>query len=180
MKNNKKINELDTLILDGLQHLESVTANVYGADKIIEELENNYREFSGLAHYNEPLSYDYYEAVREDLKEAIKEHMGYTGQTMDELDSEELKELMQIEDSVTGNASGSYTMNSATSREYVQGNEDLQNEAVEYFGLDFSSVADNLHNWEYWDVSIRIMVLSNIIDEVIEELRQEGENDEDR
>lgn len=74
-------------------------------------------------------------------------------------------------DSVTGNASGSYTFSRLQAREYVIGNMDLLNEAIETFCVDAETVADKFlsENWEYFDVTIRCYVLSEAIENAVDE-----------
>lgn len=109
------------------------------------------------------MKYDYREAMREDVKNALEE-METTGKTQDEIYDE-----LWIDDSVTGNASGSYTFNSFKAREYVAGNEDLLVEALEEFGADEGQYKKALIDAEYADVTIRCYLLAEVLDEVYEE-----------
>lgn len=109
------------------------------------------------------MKYDYREAMMEDVKNALEE-METTGKTEDEIYDE-----LWIDDSVTGNASGSYTFNSFKAGENVAGNEDLLVEALEEFGADDSEYKKALMDAEYADVTIRCYLLAEVLSEVLEE-----------
>ena len=119
--------------------------------------------------------YNYKEVMKNDVLEAIKEHMEYENVSVEDLDIDTLKDYLWTDDSVTGNGSGSYTMNSALSKEYVLDNEDLQVEMIKefaQFGLDIQDIAKHLHDYEYWDVSIRCYLLGEVLEDVLKELQQ--------
>ena len=88
-------------------------------------------------------------------------------------------------DSVTGNASGSYTCNSNVAQEYVLDNIDLLNDAVNDGFIDRDTVAIKFLNedWEYFDVTIRCFLLWEAISKALDELENEGklvfDNEED-
>lgn len=65
--------------------------------------------------------YNYREAIKSDIREYIKDNVNTNEFTPDEL-QEYLEEQLWVNDSVTGNASGSYTFNRWEAREYVQDN----------------------------------------------------------
>jgi hypothetical protein len=110
------------------------------------------------------MKYDYREAMREDVKNALEE-IDTTGKTEDEIYDE-----LFIDDSVTGNASGSYTFNSFKAREYVTGNEDLLVEALEEFGAGDGEYKKALTDAEYADVTIRCYLLYEVLTDVLEEI----------
>ncbi len=89
-------------------------------------------------------TYDYNEAITEDIKEYIKNEIDLTEYT-DDRDGLEtfLSDELWTVDSVTGNASGSYTFNRYTAKEYLDGNE------VVWYGflyIDFQpSTANSLY-----------------------------------
>lgn len=123
--------------------------------------------------------YDYFEAVKEDVLQAIRDN--YTSKEIaeklhEDRDSflEHLNDDLWIDDRVTGNGSGSYTFNSYKASENLVGNYDLVREVVDEFGIEASTVAEHIDDPEYWDVSIRCFYLYSAIDEVLDEL----ENDE--
>jgi hypothetical protein len=81
-----------------------------------------------------------------------------------------------VEDSVTGNASGSYTFNRWTAKEYVADNMELLKDALDEFCTESRTIAEHFLNedWEYFDVSIRCYLLGSVISEVLDEL-EDGE-----
>ena len=69
--------------------------------------------------------YDYLEAVKEDVKNYIEENdIKVTSENRDELE-EQLNDDLFCDDSVTGNASGSYTFNTWQAEENLCHNLDL-------------------------------------------------------
>ena len=63
--------------------------------------------------------YNYYEAVKEDVLNYIKKEVDMNGMDLDEL-KERLYEDLINNDSVTGNASGSYTLCRSEAQKYVE------------------------------------------------------------
>lgn len=126
-------------------------------------------------------NYNYYEEVKEDVKNYINNEIDFS----DFDDLEELEQYLNDElwtvDSVTGNASGSYTFNRFQAQEYVLNNIDVLAEALEEFGTDAETIANKFlsEDWEYFDVTIRCYVLSGCIAEALEDIEeeQEGENE---
>lgn len=126
--------------------------------------------------------YDYNEAMKEDILEYIRENYTQeeiTDNLLTDRDGweEDLQDSLWVEDSVTGNASGSYTFNSWTAKEYVTNNMDLLKEALDEFCTDSHTIAENFLNedWEYFDVSIRCYLLSSALSEALDELEEDGE-----
>jgi hypothetical protein len=122
--------------------------------------------------------YDYREAVKNDVIEYIKNEVNleeYRGRK-DELE-EFLNEELWTVDSVTGNASGSYTFNTYKAEENICHNLDLLGEALTEFG----SGADYLitHGAEAADVTIRCYLLGEAIAEALEEFEDELEDEEE-
>lgn len=138
------------------------------------------------------LEYDYVENVKEDVKDFLEENPPYIKDYADCIKCEkvsdngdceyffedlcDLKEDLNndlwINDSVTGNGSGSYTFNSNEAKEYFLSGgmeilKDVVNEGfltpeefVEYFTTE---------NWESLDVTCRCFVLYTAIDEAVDE-----------
>lgn len=79
---------------------------------------------------------------------------------------EKINEDMWIADSVTGNASGSYTFNTWKARCNLWNNEDI----IEEVTKEFEIPPEKASNPEFMDVSIRCYLLYGAITEVIEEL----------
>jgi len=111
---------------------------------------------------------------------------------MEDRDSfeQELNDSLWIDDSVTGNASGSYTFNSYQAREYVLADMDTVREALQEFCVDAETIGEKFLNedWEYLDVTARCYVLGSAISEALDNLQydvddwkeeQEAEAEED-
>ena len=111
--------------------------------------------------------YNYRKSVLEDVREYIsnnytREELKELADDLDEL-SEKLNDEMWTADSVTGNASGSYTFNAWQAEENLCHNLDLTQEVGREFGeLDMT-------NPESCDVSIRCYYLGECINEVLNE-----------
>ena len=116
-------------------------------------------------------TYNYLEAMKQDIKEYIEENINVTDYETKEDLEEYLNDSLWTEDSVTGNASGSYTFNRATAKKYVDENKDLVNDMMEEFDCK-----DKVANWwiennyEAIDVSIRCYFLGQAISEVLEKI----------
>lgn len=118
--------------------------------------------------------YDYEEVVREDAMTALADWDGA-------IDRDKILEYLEDCDSVTGNASGSYWCNSYRAKECVFGDnnsEDYIREIINDYGMEGYEVAEHIFDWEYWDVMIRIHVLHEIIDDIVDDLSET--NDDDR
>ena len=114
--------------------------------------------------------YDYREAVSEDIREYLKNQgIVVTTANREELE-DNLRDDLMNEDSVTGNASGSYTCNSYLAEEYIAHNWDLLGEALENFGCDGSSIKKGA---EWCDVTIRCYLLSSAISEALKEIEDD-------
>lgn len=126
--------------------------------------------------------YNYKEAVSEDIRQWLKWHEEFkndhadedgvwlTEDTKDEI-AEELNDTLWVEDSVTGNGSGSYTFNAWQAEENLCHNLDLLGEALEEFGCSPDYMAKN--GPEACDVTIRCYLLPQCIDEVLDEILDE-------
>ena len=117
------------------------------------------------------MAYNYLEELKSDVRNYIKEVASdyMDCEDMDEL-RDELYDNLWSEDSVTGNGSGSYTFNREKAKEYVSDNLDLMVEA--YKDLDsIESLVDDLEalDFETIDVTIRCYMLSQALDEVLED-----------
>ena len=112
--------------------------------------------------------YDYMACLCEDIKAYIQQ---------EEIDiheddiEETLNDRLWCEDSVTGNASGSYTFNAWAAEENICYNLDLLAEACSKFGSDASKLLSE--GAEACDVTIRCYLLSSAVAQVIEELKNE-------
>ena len=122
--------------------------------------------------------YNYLEAVTADAKQAILENLKYWEfSDRDELENKANDDLW-IDDSVTGNGSGSYTFNREAAKEYVTRSDDGMDtlrDAVCDFDCEHEAFSAFLEeNWEYLDVTIRCYLLSQAISAAIDELEEEG------
>lgn len=116
--------------------------------------------------------YDYMEAMTEDIKEYIKNEVTLSDYSdRDELE-EYLHDTLWTEDSVTGNASGSYTFNTYKAEEYICHNLDLLEEACEEFGCVEKALKEGA---EWCDVTIRCYLLGQAIAEVLDDMEEELE-----
>lgn len=119
------------------------------------------------------MDYNYREAMRNDINNAINEKEQWFGKTIKETyDSKEeafdqLYDDMWVDDSVTGNASGSYTFNSYKAEEYICHNLDLLEEAMSEFGCEDANALEKGAEW--CDVTIRCYLLGEVLREVLEE-----------
>jgi hypothetical protein len=125
--------------------------------------------------------YDYEMVMNADIRDYIREN--YTEDEMREKLEDrdewemELNDDMWISDGVTGNASGSYTFNTWTAREYVTDNTETLQEALREFCEDAESIAEHFLNddWEYFDVTIRCYLLGQVLHSVLDEIEEEME-----
>lgn len=121
--------------------------------------------------------YNYLEAMKEDVREAINDRYDLSDWTEDREGFEDkLSDDLFTDDGVTGNASGSYTFNSARAREYVLGNMDACLEAIREFCIEPETIAEKFlsENWEWFDVTIRCCLVGQAINEVLDELEESG------
>ena len=122
----------------------------------------------------------YLEQIKEDIMEAIKSEysMDEIMEKMENRDSfeEELNDLLWTDDSVTGNGSGSYTMNRAKAQEFVLADIETVQEALQEFCVEADTIAKKFleSDWEYFDVTARCYVLSMGISEVLDEIEKEA------
>lgn len=119
--------------------------------------------------------YNYFEAVKNDVLDYIKENeIKVTTSNKDEL-AEQLHDDLWANDSVTGNGSGSYFFNTWKAEEALCHNLDLLGEACEEFG----STADLLKDGaEACDVTIRCYLLPQAISEALDELEEDDEDED--
>lgn len=121
--------------------------------------------------------YDYREAMTEDVKEWIKQNIDLTEWTEDREGLEQqLNDDLWIEDSITGNASGSYYCNSYKAEESIAHNWNLLNEALDEFEQNNINVIEKGAEWA--DVTIRCYLLGFVISDVLDEMEENGDFDE--
>lgn len=119
--------------------------------------------------------YDYREAMADDIRAYIEEEYSKEEITerlaTDRDDWEtELYDDMMVADSITGNASGSYTFNAWRAEENICHNLDLLGEAVEEFGYGGDVLKDGA---EACDVIIRCYLLGEVLNSVLDEMEEE-------
>ena len=100
------------------------------------------------------MKYNYYEAVKNDAREYIKEN------NLQDKSQDKLYDELFLADSVTGNASGSYTFSTYQAEENICHNHDLLKEAQEAFGYLPTEYISKGAEWA--DVTIRCYVLGQI------------------
>lgn len=124
------------------------------------------------------MKYNYLKAVTADAKQAILENLD----NWDFTDREELEEKtndeLWVDDSVTGNGSGSYTFDREAAKEYVTISDDgldTLRDAVREFDCEHRAFTAFLgDDWEYLDVTIRCYLLGCAISAALDELEEEG------
>ena len=123
--------------------------------------------------------YDYREEMAKDIRAYIEEDYS-TEEIAEKLAYErddwetELYDDMMVADSVTGNASGSYTFHAWRAEEYICHNFDLLGEAIEEFGGECDVLKDGA---EACDVTIRCYLLGEVLNEVLDEMESEYEEE---
>ena len=117
--------------------------------------------------------YDYRDAICEDIRTWISEHYNSTelkerlNEDYDEV-FEEMNDALWVEDSVTGNGSGSYYCNAWKAAEAIAHNWDLLMEAL----CEFGRTDDVLERGEEWaDVTIRCYLLGSCLNVVLNEYK---------
>lgn len=119
------------------------------------------------------MNYNYLENIENDIIEYVKENKEYLqGKSI-----EDLYDDLFIEDSVTGNASGSYTFNTWKAAENIAHNLDLLAEAMQEFGCDSVEYLEKGAEW--CDVTIRCYLLGQALQEVEDEVKEILNNEED-
>ena len=111
--------------------------------------------------------YDYLQAVCDDVRDYIERHEIIVNDDNRDDIEQELNDTLFIEDSVTGNASGSYTFNAWRAEENICHNLDLLKEACEEFGTPIESIIESAN---CCDVTIRCYLLPRAINTVLNEM----------
>ena len=120
------------------------------------------------------IKYDYFQAIKNDVltyidenytTEELKEHLANKDDFYEQLNDD-----LWIDDSVTGNASGSYTFSTYQAEENLCHNLDLLKDALEEFGGDYAVALEK--GAEYCDVTIRCYLLGSVLYVVLNELER--------
>lgn len=174
-------NELTTLLLT----LKFTIMENVNFELEYKKLQERYNELNEeLKEWRSYERYDYESAVKEDVKEYIREHyeavefIEKMNENRDELECN-LNEACWCDDSVTGNASGSYTFNSWKAEQYVAHNLDLLGEALSEFGAENTACDILEHGAEWCDVTIRCYLLGQVIPSAIDEMADEWDGNDD-
>ena len=123
------------------------------------------------------MKYDYRNAVIEDVREYINDRIEDVREYIKENEVTDINEVyeflyddMWVSDSVTGNGSGSYTFNTYQAEENICHNLDLLGGACAEFGSSADLLKDGA---EACDVTIRCYLLSECLNEVLEDMEDE-------
>ena len=127
--------------------------------------------------------YDYLSAVKESVKSWINDHDEWKADYEDECGKwlrddnrddieEDLNDRLFIDDSVTGNGSESYTLNTWQAEENLCHNLDLLGEALTEFCCEPNYITEK--GAEACDVTIRCYLLGQAISEVLNEMLEEN------
>ena len=113
-------------------------------------------------------NYNYFEAVKSDVRDRLGDYDPRgEDETLEEY-RERLYDGFWLDDSVTGNGSGSYTFSTAKARELVLGGIEQVIEACQEFDVSFGELIE-AGEWERLDVIARCYYLSQAIGEVVTE-----------
>lgn len=115
--------------------------------------------------------YDYLQAITDDVIEYIEENVDLNDYEDRESLEEFLNDELWAEDSVTGNASGSYYCNAWKAEEAICHNMDLLADALREFGCD--DAWKYLESAESADVTIRCYLLGQAIGEALDQIYAE-------
>lgn len=121
---------------------------------------------------------DYIDETRENIKEYLRENYSKE-ELQDYISLDRLKDNLFMSDSVTGNASGSYTCNSYQAEQNVSGilwDSEFIEILYNTYGEDIGDCMK--HGAEYLDVTARVLALEymdlqEVIDEVYKEMEEE-------
>lgn len=116
--------------------------------------------------------YDYRKALKSDIENHVKENnIDLASIDLDDADDfYDLYDSLWLCDDVTGNASGSYTLNTWQAEENLAHNWELLSEAMEAFGFSEKPIEKGA---EHCDVMIRCYLLGEVLCEVIKDVNRE-------
>lgn len=121
------------------------------------------------------MKYNYREAVTADVIDYIYNEIDVTEYTNRDALAEHLNDELWTTDSVTGNASGSYTFNRASAREYVLDDFETVAEALREFCVEADEIGRRFlsEDWEWLDVTARCYVLGQAIEAALDSIENE-------
>ena len=120
--------------------------------------------------------YDYREAVKADIREWLQENRSLD-ELKDDLSADngiafmDLYDEMFCVDSITGNASGSYTFSRWQAEENLCHNLDLLEDAQRFYDIRLDLNDPETCDPETCDVTIRVYLLNDCLYEVLEEIK---------
>lgn len=119
--------------------------------------------------------YNYLESVTADVIDFIRDEVNPADYESREALSKFLNDELWTCDSVTGNASGSYTFNAYKAKEFVFSDQDTVSESLREFCVDAETIAEKFLNqdWEYFDVTARCYVLGQAIESALDSIENE-------
>ena len=112
--------------------------------------------------------YNYLENVKKDVKNFVEENNITVDNDNREKIEEQLNDMLWNDDTVTGNETGSYFLDTDRAAEAIAFNWDLLAEALENFGYENINPIKKGEDW--CDVLIRCYLLPQAIAEVLDEL----------
>ena len=118
------------------------------------------------------MAYNYREHLKADVVDSLDMFVPHSYDDVEEF-RVHLDERLWVEDSVTGNGSGSYTFSREDAKANVLANLDLLHEAMEDFEVTDEEIGKRFmaDDWEWFDVVIRCFLLSGVCEEVAEEYK---------
>jgi hypothetical protein len=105
--------------------------------------------------------YNYHQALENDIESYLEDN----DIELSEDNFEEVYDKLWVDDSITGNASGSYTFNTYQAEENIAHNWDLLLEALDAFGYNNINILEKGAEW--CDVTIRCYLLHQILLEFV-------------
>lgn len=118
--------------------------------------------------------YDYFKAVKEDILAYLNENNIVVKENDIDDAYDTLYNELFVHDSVTGNASGSYTFNAWRAEEYICHNLDLLQDACNEFCCE-----PRLDSAEWCDVTIRCYILDECLRDVLNDVAVESEEEDE-
>lgn len=112
-------------------------------------------------------TYNYLESVKVDVKNYIENEVELSDYSSREELESFLNDELFVNDSVTGNGSGSYNFSTWQAEENICHNLDLLGEALKEFGSDMDILKGGA---EACDVAIRCYLLGQAINDVLDEM----------
>lgn len=121
--------------------------------------------------------YDYRVQVKSDIEDYIKDSVDMSNYDSREEMEDDLNDKLFLADSVTGNASGSYTCNAWKAEENLCHNLDLLQDACESFGDDSFDILEK--GAEAADVTIRCYLVPQELSDVLDEMELPWDKDDE-